>query len=88
MFMNYMDYVDDDTMVMFTKGQVERMNATLLGPRATLATSQGLIAISTERIAVPDVARTDLSARLLLGDEVGEKPRTYFDGVSWVAVDR
>lgn len=37
MFMNYMDYVDDDAMVMFTTGQVARMNATLAGPRKKLA---------------------------------------------------
>ncbi len=37
MFMNYMDYVDDDTMYMFTEGQVARMNATLAGPRKKLA---------------------------------------------------
>lgn len=36
MFMNYMDYVDDDTMVMFTAGQSARMNATLDGPRNSL----------------------------------------------------
>lgn len=36
MFMNYMDYVDDDTMMMFTKGQVARMRAALAGPRAGL----------------------------------------------------
>ncbi|MCA1682897.1 MAG: zinc metalloprotease, partial [Actinobacteria bacterium] len=37
MYMNYMDYVDDDTMFMFTSGQVARMNATLAGPRKKLA---------------------------------------------------
>jgi hypothetical protein len=36
MFMNYMDYVDDDSMFMFTPGQVARMQATLDGPRKGL----------------------------------------------------
>lgn len=36
MFMNYMDYVDDDAMFMFTEGQAARMNATISGPRASL----------------------------------------------------
>ena len=40
MFMNYMDYVDDDAMFMFTVGQVARMNATLAGPRKTLAAAK------------------------------------------------
>ena len=34
MFVNYMDYVDDKAMFMFTQGQVERMAATFLGPRS------------------------------------------------------
>lgn len=37
MFMNYMDYVDDAAMFMFTAGQITRMNATLAGPRKQLA---------------------------------------------------
>lgn len=36
MFMNYMDYVDDGAMFMFTHGQVARMRATLSGARKTL----------------------------------------------------
>ena len=36
MFMNYMDYVDDDSMFMFTVEQVARMHATLEGPRSPL----------------------------------------------------
>lgn len=36
MFMNYMDYVDDDSMFMFTAQQVARMQAALDGPRRTI----------------------------------------------------
>ena len=37
MFMNYMDYVDDDTMFMFTTQQVARMQAALDGARSSIA---------------------------------------------------
>jgi Pregnancy-associated plasma protein-A len=36
MFMNYMDYVDDKAMFMFSAGQITRMQATLAGPRSTI----------------------------------------------------
>jgi hypothetical protein len=40
MFMNYMDYVDDRCMVMFTAGQVARIDATFEGPRSSLVSGQ------------------------------------------------
>ena len=36
LFVNYMDYVDDVAMFMFTRGQAERMAATLAGSRSEL----------------------------------------------------
>ncbi|MGL5832693.1 MAG: zinc metalloprotease [Waterburya sp.] len=42
MFMNYMDFVDDAAMLMFSAGQVARMRATLDGPRASLKSSDAL----------------------------------------------
>ena len=36
MFVNYMDYVDDDVMVMFSKGQVDRMRSCLALARSAI----------------------------------------------------
>jgi hypothetical protein len=49
MFMNYMDYVDDAAMFMFSTGQSSRMNALFAagGARVGLLTSQGGVAPGT-----------------------------------------
>ena len=48
MFMNYMDYSDDDVMNMFTVGQVARMDAVVNNaPYNKLLTSNGCVPIST-----------------------------------------
>lgn len=51
MFMNYMDYVDDDAMFMFTEGQIARMQACLDGPRSTIGSSSRLLVVSDATLA-------------------------------------
>jgi hypothetical protein len=46
MYMNYMDYTDDDCMNMFTNGQSSRANAALNGTRASILSSLGCVPIS------------------------------------------
>jgi len=45
MYMNYMDYVDDDTMYMFTSQQVDRMHAALEFSRAQLGSESASDAV-------------------------------------------
>ena len=59
MFMNYMDYTNDACMYMFTQGQVNRMQAALDGPRATLLNSPGYVEPSINN---NDIAITGISA--------------------------
>ena len=72
MFMNYMDYVDDACMYLFTLGQKARVVAALNGPRASILTSNGcqssgaapvadFIASATTITAGSSVNFTDLS---------------------------
>jgi hypothetical protein len=50
MFMNYMDYTDDDAMFMFTHGQSKRMDACLEGVRASFLVASGAL---TGALAAP-----------------------------------
>lgn len=45
MFMNFMEYVNDSCMHFFTLGQVARAQAALLGPRASLLSSDGCVPV-------------------------------------------
>lgn len=48
MFMNYMDYSDDDSLYMFTLGQVAKMRSTIKGSRSTITASDVLISHKEE----------------------------------------
>ncbi len=53
LFMNYMDYVDDDTMVMFSDGQVARMHAALEFARPGLGRPADAIPDDPPALAAP-----------------------------------
>ena len=57
LFMNYMDYTDDDSMFMFTNGQIVRMQACLDGDRSTIGhTKSGPTLIIADQGPVTGVA--------------------------------
>lgn len=64
MFMNYMDYVNDDCMQMFTKGQKERMLYTLYNSRKALLTSDAFVEVENNNnklIYYPNPATSSLN---------------------------
>jgi hypothetical protein len=67
MFMNYMDYVDDAAMFMFTQDQATRANATLALARAGILASDGLVPVGGGAPA-PDLWMQDNA------DDTGTEP--------------
>jgi len=53
MFMNYMDYTDDNCMNMFSNGQSTRMNSSLNTTRVSLLSSQGCVPPAGGSCTVP-----------------------------------
>lgn len=51
MFMNYMDYVDDACMAMFSNGQKTIVQNTLAGPRLSLLSSNGCASLGLNEVA-------------------------------------
>lgn len=78
LFMNFMDYVDDEAMVMFTHGQALRMQETIQGPRSSLLRSRGLLT-PTNPISDTEGA---VIARAAFGGAL--YARNVFDGVTWI----
>lgn len=80
MYMNYMDYVDDAGMIMFTQDQAQRMNAALSVARTGILASDGLIPVGGGAPA-PDLWMQDNAG------DTGAEPSTgrmYISDDIWV----
>ena len=84
MFMNYMDYVDDGAMFMFTKGQVARMRVALNGPRASLLTSDGLAKVAPTARLVLSVPAGAAARHAALARQADAGATRVFNGAEWV----
>jgi Pregnancy-associated plasma protein-A/Secretion system C-terminal sorting domain/Fibronectin type III domain len=73
MCMNFMDYVNDASMLMFSNGQKTRMQATLNGARASILTSDGCVPPVQIGCKVKNIVISELktTAATLSWDAVG-----------------
>ncbi|WP_305847269.1 M43 family zinc metalloprotease [Micromonospora sp. KC207] len=78
LFVNYMDYVDDAAMFMFTKGQVARMQACLQTARSSL-----LATAATPQPAAPVVSRGAGRIDVVRRGTDSALHRRWSDGTGW-----
>ena len=83
MFMNYMDYVDDRAMVMFTAGQVARMQACLDDARNTISIATGASAIRPSSSPVVAWGQDRIDAFVLGSNRT--LYHKYWNGSAWGA---
>jgi ABC-type taurine transport system substrate-binding protein len=81
MFMNYMDYVDDRAMVMFSAGQVARMQACLDGVRNTIGVGAAVGAVRPSSSPVVAWGPNRLDAFVLGTDRA--LYHKAFNGAAW-----
>lgn len=69
-YMNFLDYVDDDCMTMFSEGQKARMLAAVNGPRISLLSSSacGMTINTNEVTLVPTIIYPNPTANFVLMD--------------------
>jgi len=79
MFMNYMDYVDDGCMQMFSAGQGTRMQAALNGPRSSLLASDGCTPLN----APPNANFVASNTVILVGGSVNFTDLSLYNPTSW-----
>ncbi len=81
MFMNYMDYVDDNCMIMFTNGQSTRMNTSITASRATLLTSQGCVPVT---IGAPNADFVASATNITVGTSINFTDLSSGSPTTWL----